>query len=96
MYTIYKFLMTYKYVRYINLLQKLHSGASLLQYIPLSDDKHHFVHWKSETTSETKIFPDNFFSDKNFFSQILSRTEFFLGLHTAVAFRMQSFNFVES
>ena len=63
----------------------------------------HFVYWKSETMSETNFFSDNFFSDK-FFSQqkiffldfvsdwILFRTEFCLALHTAVVFRMQSFN----
>ena len=78
-------------------------------YIPLSDVKHWFVrnsskkaHWKSE-----KKFSDNFFSNKNIFLKlnfvldwILPRTEFCLGfclgLHTAVVFRMQSFNLLSN
>ena len=61
----------------------------------------HFVYWKSETTCETNFFLTFIFSDKkNFFLElnfvldwILSQTEFCLGLHTTVVFRMQSFNF---
>ena len=46
----------------------------------------------------TPEIQDKFFSDiifprqKKSFSQIFSRTVFCLGLHTAVVFRMQSFN----
>ena len=74
-------------------------------YIPLSDDKHPKVRDSSkkhtgnprQIQSETKCSlrqnsVQEFFSDgqkKNF-----SQTEFCLGLHTAVVFRMQSFNLV--
>ena len=63
-------------------------------YIPLSDDKHRFVRDSSKSALEIQ---DNvqhsflltiFFLTKKFFS----RTGFCLGLHTAVVFRMQSFN----
>ena len=55
------------------------------------------AHWKSETTSKTIFFSDNLFFPTKFyfrqkiFSRIFSRTEFRLGLHTAVVFRMQLF-----
>ena len=42
--------------------------------------------------SKTKKISDNFFSDEKFFS----RSEFCPGLHTAVVFRMQSFNIINS
>ena len=73
-------------------------------YIPLSDGKHRFVRDSSKTTLEIwdniqdKIFSDNLFFPTKFyfwqkiFSQIFSRIEFCLGLHTAVVFRMQLFN----
>ena len=41
-----------------------------------------------------RFFADNFFPTKEFFSWILSQSEFCLGLHAAVVFRMQSFNYV--
>ena len=41
----------------------------------------HFVHWKSETTSETIFFLTNFFLNKKYFSWILSRTGFCLRLN---------------
>ena len=63
------------------------------------------VPWKSETTSKTKFSPrhclrldfvsDSILSWTEFYLGLdLSRTEFCLGLHTAVVFRMQSFNIV--
>ena len=55
-------------------------------YIPLSDDKHRFVRDSSLCALEIR---DNLFPTK-FFSQ----TEFCLGLHTAVVFRMQPFNYI--
>ena len=61
----------------------------------------HFALRKSETTSKAKKISDkNIFSRQNFFLDldfvsdwIFSWTEFCLGLHTAVVFRMESFNY---
>ena len=69
-------------------------------YIPLSDDKHRKVRDSSkkrtgnqrQIQSETKFSPENFFPNGQ--GKILSRTAFCLGLHTAVVFRMQSFNYI--
>ena len=42
---------------------------------------------------QSKKISENFFRTKFFSNRILSWTEFCLGLHTAVVFRMQLFNF---
>ena len=75
-------------------------------YIPLSDDKHRFVRQLTLHTGNLRqhlrqfiflLFLTKFFSRQNFFSGILSWTQFclgfYLGLHTAVVFCMQSFNY---
>ena len=59
-------------------------------YIPLSDDKHRFLRDSSLCALEIRDnVRDNFFP-KNFFF-----LRFCLGLHTAVVFRMQSFNVIQ-
>ena len=73
--------------------------------IDLSETTQKKAHWKSETKFSKKQNSQDFFSNKikKFFptkkyfvrknSWIFSLTEFCLGLHTAVVFRMQSLNF---
>ena len=61
-------------------------------YIPLSDDKHRKVRDSSKkcTGNPRQIQSENFFRRSEIF--FFFWTEFYLGLHTTVVFRMQSFN----
>ena len=87
---------------------KIKQFSNCSMYLPLSDDKHRKVRdnlkkkctgnprqIQSESQTETKCSL-RFFSlmvgKKFFFGLNLSQTEFCLGLHTAVVFRVQSFN----
>ena len=92
-------LMKYYYLPIRSQIKCMHLIIAVCMYrlvmvsIDLSETAH-FAHWKSETT----FFLTNFFPNKKiFFSDfvldwILCRTEFCLGLNTAVVFRIQSFN----